>query len=50
MGETGTIGAYPAIFNALNDALIAVGSETELNVAPVFPEEVLRALHHKAKE
>ncbi len=44
VGETGTIGAFPAIFNAINDALAGAGSDKELNIAPVFPEAILRAL------
>ena len=43
VGETATIGAYPAIFNALDDALSQVGAS--LNTAPATPESVFRAIH-----
>ncbi len=43
VGETGTIGAYPAIFNALDDALSQVGAS--LNIAPVTPELAFRAIN-----
>ncbi|MHB8567502.1 MAG: xanthine dehydrogenase family protein molybdopterin-binding subunit [Nitrososphaerales archaeon] len=42
VGESGTIGAYPVIFNALNDALSRSGKN--LHFAPATPEQVLRAL------
>ncbi len=38
-GESGTIAAYPAVFNALNDALSAIGG-SEINFAPATPEIV----------
>ncbi|MHB8567689.1 MAG: xanthine dehydrogenase family protein molybdopterin-binding subunit [Nitrososphaerales archaeon] len=41
VGESGTIGAYPVIFNALNDALDGVG---EVNIAPATPDRVMRAI------
>ena len=46
VGETGTIGAFPAIFNAINDAFAGAGSKNELNIAPVFPESILRSLEN----
>ncbi len=42
VGESGTLGIYPAIFNALNDALAKVGAE--LHTAPATPEAVFSAL------
>jgi carbon-monoxide dehydrogenase large subunit len=45
VGESGTIAAYPCIFNALNDALARAGSKSQLNIAPAFPEQILTALH-----
>jgi len=39
VGESGTIAAYPAVFNALNDALSAIG-DSELNFAPATPEVI----------
>jgi aerobic carbon-monoxide dehydrogenase large subunit len=44
VGESGTIAAYPCVFNALNDALARAGSDARLNIAPAFPEQILRAL------
>ena len=44
VGESGTIAAYPCVFNALNDALCRAGVKTQLNLAPAFPEDVVRAL------
>jgi carbon-monoxide dehydrogenase large subunit len=46
VGETGTIGAYPAIFNALDDALSQVGAS--LNIAPATPEKVFEAMRSKS--
>ena len=48
VGETATIGAYPAIFNALDDALSQVGAS--LNTAPATPESVFRAIHSSQKQ
>jgi aerobic carbon-monoxide dehydrogenase large subunit len=44
VGEAGTVAAYPAIMNALNDA-IRGSTREQLNIAPAFPEDVLRALN-----
>ena len=41
VGESGTIGAYPVLFNALNDALDGVGY---VGIAPATPDRVLRAI------
>lgn len=41
VGESGTIAAYPATFNALDDALREAGAKG-LNVAHATPELVLR--------
>ena len=41
VGESGTIAAYPAIINALNDALTKVKHGAKLSIAPAFPEKVL---------
>ena len=41
VGESGTIGAYPAVFNALNNALENIGN---LTIAPATPDRVLRAI------
>lgn len=38
VGESGTIGAYPSIFNALNDALSTIGKE--IHIAPATPEHL----------
>lgn len=45
VGEAGTVAAYPAIFNALNDALVRAGGK-RLEIAPASPERVLDALAH----
>ena len=43
VGEAGTIGAIPAVMNAVNDALAAIGAPpVEL---PATPEKVWRAIH-----
>jgi carbon-monoxide dehydrogenase large subunit len=44
VGESGTIAAYPCIFNALNDALAQAGSSTDLCISPVSSEEIVNAL------
>ncbi len=44
VGESGTIGAYPSVFNALNDAIHHAGSRIELGQAPISPELILEAL------
>ena len=43
VGESGTIGALPAVFNALNDALLAF-SKTRLDSAPATPNAIYTAL------
>ena len=43
VGESGTIGALPAVFNAINDALSAF-SRTRLDMAPATPDEIYAAL------
>ncbi len=43
VGESGTIAAYPAVFNALEDALREIGA-TGLKVAPASPERVRAAI------
>jgi carbon-monoxide dehydrogenase large subunit len=45
VGESGTIAAYPCVFNALNNALAQAGSKSELNIAPAFPEHITNALN-----
>jgi carbon-monoxide dehydrogenase large subunit len=45
VGESGTVGAYPAIFNALNDAISPL--RNELNIAPALPEEILKVIQRK---
>ncbi len=44
VGESGTIAAYPCIFNALNDALAQGSSATELCFSPISNEEIVNAL------
>jgi aerobic carbon-monoxide dehydrogenase large subunit len=44
-GEAGTVAAYPAIFNALNDAIRRAGGE-DLNFAPASPERILKISFH----
>ncbi len=47
VGEAGTIGALPAVMNAVNDALAQVGApEIEM---PATPEKVWRALQARAR-
>jgi aerobic carbon-monoxide dehydrogenase large subunit len=43
VGESGTIGSYAAVLNALNDALSQLG-KNEVNVAPATPDTVFYAL------
>lgn len=38
VGESGTIGAYPSVFNALNDALSILGKT--IHIAPARPEQL----------
>jgi aerobic carbon-monoxide dehydrogenase large subunit len=42
VGEAGTLGAIPAVMNAINDALAAVGAPPV--TLPATPEKVWRAL------
>jgi len=44
VGESGTIASYPAIINALNDALAQIGTGIEVNMAPARPDEIFSAL------
>lgn len=41
VGESGTIGAFPALINALNDALLGIA---EISLAPATPERIHSAL------
>jgi carbon-monoxide dehydrogenase large subunit len=46
VGEAGTLGSIPAVMNAVNNALTAVGAPpVDL---PATPEKVWRALHAAA--
>ena len=38
VGESGTIGSYGAVVNALNDALSQVKKSKEINIAPASPD------------
>jgi carbon-monoxide dehydrogenase large subunit len=44
VGESGTIASYPAVINALNDALAQVGTGIEVSVAPATPDAIFSAL------
>jgi carbon-monoxide dehydrogenase large subunit len=44
VGESGTIASYPAVINALNDALTQMGTGIEVNVAPATPDAIFSAL------
>jgi carbon-monoxide dehydrogenase large subunit len=47
VGEAGTIGAIPALMNAVNDALFRIGApEIEM---PATPEKVWRAIRAAAR-
>ncbi len=46
VGEAGTIGAIPAVMNAINDALAAAGAPAV--TLPATPEKVWRALRQAA--
>jgi carbon-monoxide dehydrogenase large subunit len=47
VGEAGTIGALPAVMNAVNDALAQMGAaQIEM---PATPEKVWRALQARAR-
>ncbi len=43
VGESGTIGSYGAVLNAVNDALSQLASTGEVNIAPALPEIVFKA-------
>jgi len=43
-GEGGTIAAYPAIINAVNDALSQLDPKFELNLLPASPEAVMAVI------
>jgi aerobic carbon-monoxide dehydrogenase large subunit len=45
VGESGTMAAYPAVINALNDAIAQSGSKQEFNIPPAMPERVLSSLN-----
>lgn len=47
VGESGTIGSYAAVMNALNDALSQVRSDARVDIAPALPEQVFNALVSK---
>ena len=44
VGEAGTIGSIPAVMNAVNDALAAVGAPPV--TMPATPEKLWRAIAH----
>jgi carbon-monoxide dehydrogenase large subunit len=44
VGESGTIASYPAVINALNDALAQIGTGIEVSVAPATPDAIFSAL------
>ena len=44
VGELGTIGATPAVVNAVVDALARAGARTEGLQMPLTPEKIWRAL------
>ncbi len=44
VGESGTIAAYPAVFNALNDALSRLRKGPDINRAPATMESVIAVL------
>lgn len=46
VGESGTIAAYPAVMNAINDAIRNV-AKAELNIAPAYPEDILKAIRSR---
>jgi carbon-monoxide dehydrogenase large subunit len=43
-GEGGTIAAYPAVINAVNDALAQLDPKLKLNMVPATPEEVVATI------
>jgi carbon-monoxide dehydrogenase large subunit len=45
VGESGTIGAYAAVMNALNDALYQIGVTGELNMAPAIADSIFAIIH-----
>ena len=44
IGESGTIAAYPAVINALNDALSQINDKIVFNIAPATPEAVFSVI------
>ena len=44
VGESGTIASYPAVINALNDALAQMGTGIEVSMAPATPDAIFSAL------
>ena len=44
IGESGTNAAYPAVINALNDALSQMSEKYVLNIAPATPDAVISAI------
>ena len=43
-GEGGTIAAYPAVINAVNDALAQLDPKLKLNMVPATPESVVATI------
>ena len=50
VGESGTIGSYGAVMNALNDALARASRSITVNAAPAVPCSVFEALHPPAED
>ncbi len=44
VAESGTIGSYAAVINAVNDAISQVCKAAEVNIAPALPEDICDAL------
>ncbi len=44
IGESGTIASYPAVINALNDALSQMSEKYVLNIAPATPDAVISVI------
>jgi CO/xanthine dehydrogenase Mo-binding subunit len=40
VGESGTIGSYGAVLNAVNDAISQIRKEGQVNIAPALPEAI----------
>ena len=48
VGESGTIGSYAAVINAVNDALTQIiGGTTKIDIAPALPNDIYNALSSK---